>query len=874
MRLLFVILLSIIATFGFGQQVNAPDPKAFTQSASGQDASGFSLSGFNSTATLLCAVGLPTAPTGTSFYFTTTSGVTASTGYSMSGNKTRISFTGTQASINSVLASMKINTTATAGTIQISVSATVNPTGYFYLPTNGHFYRPMSGFTGVTAFSGTSPTAYNNLKTYCTQQTFKGQTGYLMTITSADEDNFVINNVPGNNIIFALTDNVTEGTFKIDAGPETGTTVRIGGTNQQGQYNNWAGGEPNNWGAGEDYVVTKWNGSQWNDFGPEATAFPGGLGGYVIEYGTWTNPDDQTFTEFYNNSTLHSNGPDVSLKAFFNFSFGGNIDETKFSTNLNKRNNSTSNWTGGSFVALNGLGRVTLTPQLDTVKVFSTAIQAATQNDMQAYGSADIGKIYKMTITGAQGGGWGTDIYTSDSYIPAMAVHSGVITIGQTKEVFIQVVEGQNSYVGSTRNGITTSGWGGWGLSYKFVSEPSSYKATITAGQAEFSYVNISNGVTTLYIDLSRFGSTVPSTIKNVKILDVYDGDVTFLTSDIYWAQYRVPSQLPKVTDGTSAFVGNIRNAGYNNWAFTSNISFSQLGSYKQHKLVFNNYDSTQLKTLYGSIVTVSDVYLAFKELANGGIFGNQSGNEFTYGIQFDNADVDDDGVFDESDCFDLLQDLTGKKPLVSNYTLDNTMKIILDTTYGQIGKSNWSTFPIHLGKEYGFTLQDGKTNYTYNLAVTWKGDVNLSHSPTPPSNGITTNSANFGYTTKSVVSDPTGYVISQIVGDSLVSVIKFNPNDHSVVGIQFQLNYDNSIIKYSGTDFKTTGSPINFGTDKGSYINLGSLNTSGELLDNTTEYKVVFKLNKQIPNSLGLISISTNEAVNKDGKTLKIKIQ
>ena len=145
------------------------------------------------------------------------------------------------------LASLKINTTATAGDINISVSATVNPTGYYYLPTNGHFYKPVSGFSGFT-FSGTSPTNYTNLKTYCTQQTFKGQNGYLITITSADEDNFVYNNVPGNNIIFALTDNVTEGTFKIDAGPENGTVVRIGATNQQGKYNNWASGEPNNWG--------------------------------------------------------------------------------------------------------------------------------------------------------------------------------------------------------------------------------------------------------------------------------------------------------------------------------------------------------------------------------------------------------------------------------------------------------------------------------------------------------------------------------------------------------------------------------------------------------------------------------------------------
>ena len=156
----------MIVNLGFGQQVNAPDPKEFLQSTSGQDASGFSLSGFNSTATLLCAVGLPNTVAGTTFYFTTTSGVTASTGYSMSGNKTRILFTGTQANINAVLASMKINTSATKGDINISVSATVNPTGYYYLPTNGHFYKPVAGFTGITGFSGTSSTGYNNLKTY------------------------------------------------------------------------------------------------------------------------------------------------------------------------------------------------------------------------------------------------------------------------------------------------------------------------------------------------------------------------------------------------------------------------------------------------------------------------------------------------------------------------------------------------------------------------------------------------------------------------------------------------------------------------------------------------------------------------------------
>ncbi len=454
-------------------------------------------------------------------------------------------------------------------------------------------------------------------------------------------------------------------------------------------------------------------------------------------------------------------------------------------------------------------------------------------------------------------------------------MHAGVITAGQTKEVYIKIVEGLNDYPATTQNGVTSDSWGAWGLSYQFVNEPSSYKATITTGQAEFSYVNISNGVTTLYIDLTRFGSTQPSTISKVKILDCYDGPVTYQQTSAYWAHYVVPSTLTKVTDGTSAFNSSIRNAGNNNWAFMSNISFAQNGTYKQHKFQFQNYDSVQLKTLYNSIVTVSDVYLAFKELAEaGGIFGGGSGTQFTYGMQFKNADIDDNGVFNEADCFRLLQNLTGAKNLVDNYTLDNTMKIVLDSTYATIGKSNWKDFPSYLGKEYGFSLLDGKINYTYNLAVTWKGDVNLSHSATPPSNGITTMSANFGERSMSVNGEPTAYIISQIVGDSLIATIKFNPNINSIVGTQFQINYDNSLITLSSTKYKTTGSPINFANDRGTFINLGSLNTGGELLDGTTEYQLTFKLKQQLDNSLGLVSIAGNEAVNKDGKTIKIRIQ
>jgi len=66
----------------------------------------------------------------------------------------------------------------------------------------------------------------------------------------------------------------------------------------------------------------------------------------------------------------------------------------------------------------------------------------------------------------AQSGGtvWGTDIYTHDSSICTAALHSG---IAENQPFRIEVLPGQNSYRGSTRNGIQTSSYGSWSLSFR-----------------------------------------------------------------------------------------------------------------------------------------------------------------------------------------------------------------------------------------------------------------------------------------------------------------------------------------------------------------------------------------------------------------------
>ena len=759
MKHLLVTLFLLISFLGFGQSVSAPDPIVFTQSTNGQDASGFVLSGFSSTATLLTSISLVNPPSGTTFYLTTTTGLTAASGFTLSGNKTRLVFTGTMENINIALNSLKVNTGATKGEVKLSVAATVNPTGYYYNGVNGHFYKPVAN--GNT---------YTGARTASEATTFKGQTGYLVTITSADEDAFVYANVPQSSIWFALTDEVTEGRWVIDAGPEKGTLIKTsnGQTagNIQGQYNNWAGGEPNNSGN-EDYAVTKWNGTQWNDL-------PNGYYcAYVIEYGTWSNPDDATFTEFYTNSVSHSNG-DI-LRVQFNFDFGNNVDETKFATKMFTTSDyvNYSPATTAGYKSLNGLGKVDMSVDMDTVK-------------------APTG-LYKANTTGGQ-------------------------------------VE--------------------WCVIYEYDATNHRYRVGIDS--REF------------------VGSSItPSQISILQLFDLYYGNAQFVSYDPNgWAEYYINTNVEfnfsQSTFGTYIRSGN----GYR--ALQAEFTFSEYLAYKQHDLLFQAYNETQLGTLYSQIVSVSDVYIAFKELSNRGIFGNQSGLEFTYGIQYDNADVNDDGYFNETDTYLLLQHLTGTgtNPLVAANVLPYMMKLIPQDTYNNIGKSDWNTYPSFQRAKYPITFNPTTLN-TYNVSVTWKGDVNLSHSAIPPSNGITTMSVRT--MSLPISNEINASIITELVGDSVNAYITIDPLQQELVGTQFKLNYDNSLLKFSSVSYKTKGSPTNYGTDKGDYINLGSLITDGGILDNTTEYKISFKPQTKLDNVLGLISVGFMDAVNKSGKTLKV---
>ncbi|PSR13661.1 MAG: hypothetical protein C7N36_07150, partial [Bacteroidetes bacterium] len=151
---------------------------------------------------------------------------------------------------------------------------------------NGHFYE----FVSATSITWTAA------KAAAEARVLNGQPGYLVTVTSQAEQDFVNTKLQGQGWMGANDFNQAH-EWQWVTGPEAGTVFwsgLSGGSPVGGNYSNWAIGEPNDsdfYPTGESYVHFR-NGGKWNDYpGNQPT-----IVGYMVEYGAGDCAPDQSAT--------------------------------------------------------------------------------------------------------------------------------------------------------------------------------------------------------------------------------------------------------------------------------------------------------------------------------------------------------------------------------------------------------------------------------------------------------------------------------------------------------------------------------------------------------------------------------------------------
>lgn len=286
----------------------------------------------------------------------------------------------------------------------------------------------------------------------------------------------------------------------------------------------------------------------------------------------------------------------------------------------------------------------------------------------------------------------------------------------------------------------------------------------------------------------------------------------------------------------------------------------------------------------FTEIVTISDVALAFAELSNGGINGDEIGNEFNYGIQFMNGDVNEDGMFNSDDTYLMLSHVLNGTPEFTESTeaMVEVSKFYPKQQYDTITIPNYSQIPNYTTLLNVLDNQNmSELQFSFESAITWKGDVNLSHSTEPDlvDQAAATQARSFTPSYSKSINKTEREIattlVTELVDGKVKVTITMNVGSQDVIGTQFKLGFDTTRLSYDDINFETTQASTNFSNLKSNIINIGSLvQVQNEFLDSDTKYTLTFTPNGTIDNTLGLVTLLTTDAVNKIGEQLKLKIE
>jgi uncharacterized delta-60 repeat protein len=136
---------------------------------------------------------------------------------------------------------------------------------------NGHFYQTIITSTAI----------FNDLLVNTTSLSYRGLTGYLATITSEQEQNYIASLLPTGPIWFFIggSDSTEEGTWRWVSGPENGTLLNA-------SFTKWSSSEPNGESSENALIINDLSNFGWADItATSILPINSVTKGYIVEYG-------------------------------------------------------------------------------------------------------------------------------------------------------------------------------------------------------------------------------------------------------------------------------------------------------------------------------------------------------------------------------------------------------------------------------------------------------------------------------------------------------------------------------------------------------------------------------------------------------------
>ena len=685
-----------------------------------------------------------TLPSGVSSSFNTTTGV--------------LIFTGTASASDwqTVLRGVEFkSTTTTCYALQRRVTFVAGTV--FYNPLTEHFYEYVSGST-----------TWTNSYTNASNKSYFGRVGYLATVLSEAENNFIwklmandawfgasddynyINTAKGSTAF--ASQSASEGKWHWVTGPEKGQNFSNGNTPSttlvSGMYHKWAGGEPN--GTSEAFgQFYSSNSGQWNDLANS------NLPGYICEYGDM--PGDITTSttiltrniEISNSSSGYISGGDVNVcsgsnsttltlnnltgsvvrweSSFDNFfTAGTTITSTSSSitvTNLTKTTYYRAIVNSSSPVSCSGLA---------TSSVYVTVKPTKSGSVFAANNSICAGGQVELTLSGQQGNvnkwqrstdnvNWtnisntttsltetissaGTYYYRVEVQTPSCG--SAVLSGAKT----ISVTSGTPPVGGGVSSATHTSTTNSGTLTL------SSYTGTIVKWQR-----STNDGVN--WTDITN--TTASNSYTNITTKTLFRAQLQSGTCGFAYSSNGTVSIITETISGTLTIPSGLSTrpqlklylVDSSGETLVQTVTVASNGTYTlnptKHNATFKVVPS------FTSVLTSADFNLVFNESQNENTPNNTpSGIHLNSGPKMRAGDINDDGVVTIPDAYLLGANLTGM------ITFDKVWWYTA-SDFNSITPSNYKTVtPVT-----SFTINFVTSSVTLNIKYIVKGDSNLSHS-------------------------------------------------------------------------------------------------------------------------------------------------